>query len=224
MGCGGSRDDEASLNSRRLDAQIARDARVLNNDTKMLLLGPGESGKSTLFKQMKILAREGGYSEAELVKYKANIYTNCVSQMQQLCEIMAARGVVLSPPLQAAAQQLLAVPSSGDSWTVQICDAIMALWAAPVVQVATREPAPPSCSHALSAQEAYATARSELNESSSYFFESLERFRDPQGYTPTAQDVLRARVRSTGIEEAEFKVERSDTCGARFNSDSLATV
>jgi hypothetical protein len=117
MGCGGSRDDEASLNSRRLDVQIAKDARVLNNDTKMLLLGPGESGKSTLFKQMKILAREGGYSEAELVKYKANIY-----------------------------------------------------------------------------------------ESSSYFFESLERFRDPMGYTPTAQDVLRARVRSTGIEEAEFKV------------------
>ncbi len=70
MGCGGSRDDEASLNSRRLDVQIAKDARVLNNDTKMLLLGPGESGKSTLFKQMKILAREGGYSEAELIKYK----------------------------------------------------------------------------------------------------------------------------------------------------------
>jgi hypothetical protein len=70
MGCGGSRDDEASLNSRRLDVQIAKDARVVSNDTKMLLLGPGESGKSTLFKQMKILAREGGYSEAELVRYK----------------------------------------------------------------------------------------------------------------------------------------------------------
>ncbi len=79
MGCGGSRDDEASLNSRRLDVQIAKDARVLNNDTKMLLLGPGESGKSTLFKQMKILAREGGYSEAELIKYKGKWRRGCVA-------------------------------------------------------------------------------------------------------------------------------------------------
>ncbi len=40
---------------------------------KMLLLGPGESGKSTLFKQMKILARDGGYTEMELQRYKATV-------------------------------------------------------------------------------------------------------------------------------------------------------
>ncbi len=189
MGCGPSHNDEASLNSRRLDAQINKDARVMLNDTKMLLLGPGESGKSTLFKQMKILAREGGYSESELTKYKANIYCNCISQMQLLCELMNGRGVELPSELLQAAQHVLSVPSSGDNWTIALCDAIMALWASPKVQ------------------EVYNLSRSELNESSSYFFDALERFRDPQGYTPTAQDVLRARVRSTGIEEAEFKFD-----------------
>jgi hypothetical protein len=52
----------------------------------MLLLGPGESGKSTMFKQMKILARQGGYTEGELQRYKATVYNNCIGQMQLLSE------------------------------------------------------------------------------------------------------------------------------------------
>lgn len=40
----------------------------------------------------------------------------------------------------------------------------------------------------------------------SSFFENIDRFLQPS-YIPTTQDVLRARVRSTGIEEAEFKFE-----------------
>jgi guanine nucleotide-binding protein subunit alpha len=87
-----------------IDAQISKDAKILNNDTKMLLLGPGESGKSTLFKQMKILAREGGYSEAELEKYKSNIYTNCISQMQKLCEMVEEDDTLaFSAPMQTHA-------------------------------------------------------------------------------------------------------------------------
>jgi hypothetical protein len=38
------------------------------------------------------------------------------------------------------------------------------------------------------------------------FFENIDRFMSPS-YIPTQADVLRARVRSTGIEEAEFKFE-----------------
>jgi hypothetical protein len=121
-------------------------------------------------------------------EYKANIYANCLSQMQLLIETASQRGLALSPGSTQHAALVSSVPSSGDSWTIAICDALMALWSDATVQ------------------QLFKTAKSELNESSSYFFESLERFRDPQGYTPTAQDVLRARVRSTGIEEAEFKV------------------
>ena len=153
----------------------------------MLLLGPGESGKSTLFKQMKILAREGGYSEAELSKYKSNIYTNCISQMRLICE--QGEEVELSAELRSLSDMLLNTPASGDNWTVEICDAIQTLWAAPDIQLL------------------FDQCQSQLNESSVYFFENLERFRDADNYTPTAADVLRARVRSTGIEEAEFKFD-----------------
>lgn len=43
-----------------------------------------------------------------------------------------------------------------------------------------------------------------LNESAAYFFNAVERISQP-GYLPSVDDVLRARVRSTGIEEAEFQ-------------------
>ncbi len=125
----------------------------------------------------------------ELSKYKVNIYTNCISQMQLLCEIMVQRGITLSPAMEEHSVFLRSIPGLGENWTLAICDAIMALWADATVQ------------------EVYNGSRSELNESTIYFFENLERVRDPQTYTPTTQDVLRARVRSTGIEEAEFKFE-----------------
>ena len=35
MGCNASRNDEASIQSAKLDAQIRKDARTLNSDTKM---------------------------------------------------------------------------------------------------------------------------------------------------------------------------------------------
>jgi GTPase SAR1 family protein len=187
MGCNSSRDDPASQQSRRLDAQIRTEARAHGQDTKMLLLGPGESGKSTLFKQMKILAREGGYSETELSKYKSNIYTNCISQMRIICE--QGDGIELSDKLRKLADMIMSTPASGDNWTVEICDTIQTLWAAEEIQTL------------------YERCKAQLNESSVYFFENLERFRDPDNYTPTAADVLRARVRSTGIEEAEFKFD-----------------
>jgi guanine nucleotide-binding protein subunit alpha len=85
---------------------------------------------------------------------------------------------------------LLEIASSGDNWSVAICEAIEALWGDEVIQTMFLGP-----------------RGNELNESSRYFFENLERYRDPDMYTPTAQDVLRARVRSTGIEEAEFKFD-----------------
>ncbi|KAI4887441.1 hypothetical protein NFI96_002553 [Prochilodus magdalenae] len=42
---------------------------------KVLLLGGGEAGKSTIMKQMKILYR-GGFSKEEQLEYRAVIYGN----------------------------------------------------------------------------------------------------------------------------------------------------
>ena len=52
---------------------------------KMLLLGAGESGKSTIFKQMKVINKDG-YSEKEKKEFVGVVHMN-------VCQVTAMRRV-----------------------------------------------------------------------------------------------------------------------------------
>ena len=57
---------------------------VFNYDilqVKLLLLGAGESGKSTFLKQMRILHGEG-YDKEDLLKFRPVVYSNIVKGMK----------------------------------------------------------------------------------------------------------------------------------------------
>ena len=60
------------------------------NQVKMLLLGAGESGKSTVLKQMRLL-HLGGFSPQERIQYKNIIWADTVASMQTL--IIQARNL-----------------------------------------------------------------------------------------------------------------------------------
>lgn len=48
----------------------------------------------------------------------------------------------------------------------------------------------------------------QLNDSAEYFFDSVRRTLAP-GYVPTDEDIVRARVRTTGIVETKFEINRT---------------
>merc|ERR1712137_688390 len=55
-------------------------------------------------------------------------------------------------------------------------------------------------------QECYGRSREyQLTDSAKYYFDDIDRISAP-GYTPNNQDVLRSRVKTTGITETRFKV------------------
>ena len=80
MGCLASKelgDEKEKKMNRRIDAALRNDRKDREFLIKLLLLGAGESGKSTFAKQMKILFLEG-YSKQELCFYKDIIHSNVI--------------------------------------------------------------------------------------------------------------------------------------------------
>ncbi|KAG0317430.1 guanine nucleotide-binding protein subunit alpha, partial [Podila horticola] len=88
MGCCISQEDkEGRVRSEAIENQLRRDRMQMRNEVKMLLLGAGESGKSTILKQMKLI-HDGGYSKEEREAFKEIIFSNTVQSMRVILEAM----------------------------------------------------------------------------------------------------------------------------------------
>jgi guanine nucleotide-binding protein G(i) subunit alpha len=87
------RTDQSTLRSRAIDEQLKADRERQSREVKLLLLGAGESGKSTIVKQMKII-HETGYSDEERKAYKPVVYSNTI---QSMLAIMRAMGQLKIP-------------------------------------------------------------------------------------------------------------------------------
>ena len=77
---------------KKVDEQVEKELEKLEKqdqgELKILLLGAGASGKSTIFKQMKIL-NMSGYTDEEKADYRPLIHRNCYeifSSMIEFCE------------------------------------------------------------------------------------------------------------------------------------------
>ena len=58
-----------------LDQEMKQEEREFKSTIKILLLGEGESGKSTIAKQMRIL-HSNGYSQQDLQNFKFLVHSN----------------------------------------------------------------------------------------------------------------------------------------------------
>lgn len=77
----------ASAKSQEIDAKLQQDYIRELNILKLLLLGPGESGKSTFVKQMKILHMQGfSYDDRRLAI--PSIHDNTLEAMKLLLSAM----------------------------------------------------------------------------------------------------------------------------------------
>eukprot|EP00121_Abeoforma_whisleri_P006573 Awhi_evm1s5982 len=90
-----SGDDQVARDkNRKIDDFLKEEKNRQRNEVKLLLLGAGESGKSTIVKQMKIIHDEG-FTDAERAAYKDVVCGNVVLSMQ--CILNAIQSKVLEP-------------------------------------------------------------------------------------------------------------------------------
>ena len=88
MGCAvSSLEKEAAERSRKIDRELAMDGEKASREVKLLLLGAGESGKSTIVKQMKII-HETGYSQEECLQYQPVVFSNTIQSLMAIIRAM----------------------------------------------------------------------------------------------------------------------------------------
>ncbi|KAG2222935.1 hypothetical protein INT45_012913 [Circinella minor] len=195
MGCcvsvDGTGDHGAKIRNDEINNQLQMEKLNMKNHVKLLLLGAGESGKSTLLKQMKLI-HEGGFSLDERIAYREIIYSNTIQSMHVILSAMDSLGLTFSNEAShKAADHVIQQPAEimdESPMPIPLVSAIRTLWADGGVHDAVRR-----------------RNEFQLNDSASYYFESMDRIGNPD-YVPSDQDVLRSRVKSTGITETHFRL------------------
>uniref|UniRef100_A0A8B9JR13 Guanine nucleotide binding protein (G protein) alpha v1 n=1 Tax=Astyanax mexicanus TaxID=7994 RepID=A0A8B9JR13_ASTMX len=183
---------KAKIQSAQIDRELYQHAKREMNIVKILLLGAAESGKSTLVKQMKII-HSHGFNQQELASFKLAVLDNLLNSMKFVLHGMGVLRINLANNKNKVhAHSVLSCGRCFDEEQVLfpfVGHALCCLWADQGVRSA--------------AARGY---EYELNDSALYFFENMSRI-VAADYVPTEMDVLRVRIRTTGVIETQFKVK-----------------
>ncbi|KAB0794082.1 hypothetical protein PPYR_13702 [Photinus pyralis] len=182
---------KARRRSEEIDRQLGELAKQQNHVIKILLLGAGESGKSTLVKQMKIIHADG-FTSTELCSFRPTVLDNLLASMKYVLAGMGLLRINLEYSRNKThAQVVLQSRSCFDmTFTVlpNVAASLQVLWSDRGVRLAVAR-----------------GYEYELNDSALYLFENMDRICDAK-YVPSPTDVLRARVRTQGIIETHFRI------------------
>lgn len=172
-----------------LERNLADQAKKEDEKIKLLLLGAGESGKSTIFKQMKLIYGVQ-YTEAEKRQQIPTIHSNIIQAMKVLIEQTQAFNMMSQ--VQAKDEfELVKNIDENDSINEPIGTAIEALWKDPGIQ-------------------AVWSRRNEFQiiESVQYYFNKIQVIRKPD-YLPDKDDIVYSRVRTSGIVTETYVIDNT---------------
>ncbi|KAI9460124.1 heterotrimeric G protein alpha subunit 4 [Lactarius psammicola] len=161
----------------------------LASQVKVLLLGSGDSGKSTILKQMRLIHRVP-FSSQEVESYRQLIFINLTHGLKYVLDSMEDMELEVSPENSDYVELIESASDlrEGEVFPRQFYEPLRALWNDKGVQRAWDR-----------GNEAA------LPENLAYFFSDLDRLFRPD-YVPTEQDIVRCRARTIGITETVFQL------------------
>lgn len=202
MGCWNitTSNDDADLRkqkdiNKQIEKELGRAKQEYRSTHRLLLLGAGESGKSTIVKQMRILHVKG-FSDSEKILKKQDIKRNLRDGILSIVSAMSE----IDPPVllkkeenKASCDYCLNKAKNftvEDDYTEEFFDHIARLWDDNGVQ------------------ECYERSHEyQLIDCAKYFLDKIQDIRKPD-YTPDNQDLLRCRVLTQGIFETRFTIDK----------------
>ena len=88
-----SAEDTARIKaSKEIEKALDEQFKIDDSKVKLLLLGAGESGKSTILKQMKIIHMDG-YSKEDFEQYREVVYSNTIQSLATIIRAMETLNV-----------------------------------------------------------------------------------------------------------------------------------
>ncbi|XP_028827718.1 guanine nucleotide-binding protein subunit alpha-12 [Denticeps clupeoides] len=181
----------ARRRSREIDAMLERERRATRRQVKLLLLGAGESGKSTFLTQIRIITGEQ-FDRRALLDFRDTIYENIIKGMRVLVDARDKLSIPWQNPDNEKHGMFVMSFESRPGVRMEPCtfqlytQALDSLWTDSGIQ------------------DAYSRRSSfQMSESAKYFLDNLERI-SQLNYIPSQQDILLARKATKGIVEHEF--------------------
>ncbi|KAK4521821.1 uncharacterized protein ATC70_004358 [Mucor velutinosus] len=184
----GASSSSTTTKSRAIDKQIKADQKRMKKEVKLLLLGAGESGKSTVLKQMRLI-HASGFKASEREGFRIVVFFNIFNTIQTLLEALEVLDLELTDPTSKSyASLFIDIPSLEENQPFPgiYHEPLKHLWNDESIQIAFRK------------GNMFA-----LHDNISYFFGKIDTLWDPK-YMPTDQDIIRCRAKTTGIVETTF--------------------
>lgn len=179
--------------NREIERQIRMDKLAFKREIKLLVLGTGESGKSTFIKQMHIINGEG-YSVVARKSFIKYIRQNVFSAMETMISAMDLLNINYELESNNENAQIFKSYNK-ERLAHSIIDPqyeliLKELWSDGGIQ------------------KCYCRKNEyQLIDSAKYYLNKIEKILSPD-YLPTEQDILRVRIQTSGVIEYSFKIEK----------------
>ncbi|XP_075267005.1 guanine nucleotide-binding protein subunit alpha-14 isoform X1 [Opisthocomus hoazin] len=232
--CLSAEEKESQRISAEIERRLRRDKRDARRELKLLLLGTGESGKSTFIKQMRII-HGSGYTEEDRKGFTKVVYQNIFTAMQAMVRAMDTLKIPYTSKENEIIRSMIiqifqyrpknSLPRIQTRSVCRLKEEVMKkphficeedesaqmIKEVEVDKVTVLERKQIEAIKKLwedpGIQECYDRRREyQLSDSAKYYLTDLDRIAMPS-FVPSQQDILRVRVPTTGIIEYPFDLE-----------------
>eukprot|EP01083_Nonionella_stella_P053834 142240_1 len=175
-------------NSKLIEQKMKENERLEKSLMKLLFLGPGGSGKSTIFKQLQWLHGDG-FQERDIMDLREHVNGQITSQMKVAIKHFLIEPVTDNTELADAIQQVDNFEAINPQMIApEIAYCIEYIW---------------KNDERLKDVFVKHHTRQILDDTTEYFWNNMERITAPD-YVPNKQDIIHIRNRTTGIIDRKF--------------------
>lgn len=172
-----------------IEKKLSEDKKTMERTVKLLLLGSGESGKSTFIKQLKIISGED-YQETDRRSYVPVIRSNVLEAIRSILAAMNTLYIEFEDQERAEERAVVLTYDPNTAFDNMPVEAIIKLW------------------NDEGVRKCFDRSREyQLIDSAQYYLDKVSEIGSPS-WLPENQDILRSRKKTIGIVEYVYDLKK----------------